>query len=128
MTMRTITLAALLLASLACNRASAPPSGLESAPAPPEPSTTPNASTPDAVASATGRRYCDIYPQHCRPCTGAPGSCGGEPLAGACCCEGNGCVGVALAGECPVACDFLPCEWGYQDTGTDGKPVVICFD
>lgn len=118
---------------LACPRAAAPPATLEAA-------SSPNESSPDqvkadavevsvaAIVPSDDRHYCDAFPQNCRPCEGEPGSCGGEPVAGACCCEGNGCIGVSLAGECPVACDFYVCEWGYQDTDANGKPKFVCYD
>jgi hypothetical protein len=72
--------------------------------------------------------YCEAFPDHCKRCPTGPGTCGGSQGAGACCCGAAGCMGVALATDCDVGCDFYYCEWGYQTTNADGKPEFWCFD
>lgn len=86
------------------------------------------AESPKPVDTQKVVRYCDVYPEHCRPCPTGPGTCGGSPLAGACCCQGGGCVAVGFASDCDPACDFLPCEWGYQTEDDVGSPEVWCYD
>lgn len=72
--------------------------------------------------------YCHVFPEHCSRCP-EPGTCGEQPMAGACCCaSGGGCVGVGLAGDCDPACDFWPCEAGYEYEDANGVPAVQCFD
>ncbi len=84
----------------------------------------------ESVEELKFKRYCDVKPDHCRPCPTGPGTCGGQPIAGACCCPGQGCVAVPNAEDCPndTGCDFYVCEWGYQTTGSDGLPEVWCYD
>jgi hypothetical protein len=115
-------IAVALLSSVTCARARTPQLELEASAAPV------TEAAPPAKTVSEPVRYCDVYPQFCRPCPGKPGSCGGEPMAGGCCCEGGGCVGVGLAGDCDPACDFLPCEWGYQTEDASGTPEFWCYD
>jgi hypothetical protein len=117
-----------LLSLLTCSRASTPaPLEVSTAGATPE-AEQPSEAEPAKRARATGIHYCDVYPERCRPCPGEPGSCGGEPVAGACCCGGNGCEGVELASSCDTGCDFYYCEWGYQSEDAAGIPEFTCYD
>jgi hypothetical protein len=115
-----------LLSLLTCSRATTPTETIEAGP--PLPEAAEPEQPPPKRARATGTHFCDVYPERCRPCPGEPGSCGGEPVAGACCCGANGCEAVELASSCDTGCDFYYCEWGYQSEDANGYPEFTCYD
>lgn len=87
---------------------------------------TPGTTTSYGRLTKATLHYCEVKPDMCETCRGEPGSCGGEPAAGACCGD-FGCVGVEWAEMCPLACEFHFCEWGYE-TVLAGSIEFVCFD
>lgn len=85
---------------------------------------------PTGCPTADPRPYCERHPSRCSECPLGFGQCG-EPVEWICC-DGEGaggCVGVALATDCPAGHDIVgSCEWGQTTRGRDGVPTVECFD